>query len=201
MSNPYNLDEFYTAEFFAANQAEGLKHAEWFVPLLKRLFDPKWMIDVGCGTGHFVLKAHFLGINCVGVDGAHEALEKSVSMGLVRHDLRIPLRPAIRYDLALCIEVAEHLEPEYADTLVETLCNCSDMVVMTAATPGQGGLQHVNEQPLDYWSDKFAFRGYVLTVWRTRLLRNGVLEAAQSDHHVAPWFHKVVCFERSTPSV
>lgn len=65
-----------------------------------------------------------------------------------------------KYDLALSFELAEHLPERYADNLVDTLANAGDTIVMTAATPGQGGTHHVNEQPREYWYEKFQSRGF-----------------------------------------
>jgi hypothetical protein len=44
---------------------------------------------------------------------------------------------------------------------------------MTAATPDQHGVDHVNEQPFEYWIAKFHARGFWLderttTAWRMR---------------------------------
>ena len=65
------------------------------------------------------------------------------------------------YDLALCIEVAEHLQPEYAETLVDNVTRSARVVFWSAAHPGQGGTCHYNEQPPEYWEALFAARGFV----------------------------------------
>lgn len=76
-------------------------------------------------------------------------------------DLRTPLPKGIaRTDLCLCLEVAEHLEPEYADQLIDNLCALSDIVLFSAAIPGQGGINHLNEKWQSFWGYKFAGRGY-----------------------------------------
>ena len=69
---------------------------------------------------------------------------------------------AERYDLAVSFEVAEHLPPWLADKFVDLLCALAPIVVMSAATPGQGGVDHVNEQPHSYWAEKFRSRSYDL---------------------------------------
>ncbi|MGA3205919.1 MAG: hypothetical protein ABSF12_25780 [Bryobacteraceae bacterium] len=65
-----------------------------------------------------------------------------------------------RYDLATSFEVAEHLVPWIANSFVDLLCKLSPIIVMSAATPGQTGTDHVNEQPHSYWIDKFEHRHY-----------------------------------------
>jgi hypothetical protein len=64
------------------------------------------------------------------------------------------------FDLVVCVEVAEHLSAECADSLVDLLVRFAPRVMFTAATPGQGGYDHVNEQPHEYWIAKFEKRGY-----------------------------------------
>ncbi|MEL7345935.1 MAG: hypothetical protein AAFN59_13950, partial [Pseudomonadota bacterium] len=64
------------------------------------------------------------------------------------------------FDIALSTEVAEHLPATIADPYVDFLIAISDTVIMTAATPGQGGTDHVNEQPNAYWIEKFDARGF-----------------------------------------
>ncbi len=190
----YSL-EIYDGTFFSNNQAEGLRHAKWFVPLLIRVYQPASLVDIGCGTGHFVERARALGIAAHGFDGASQAIkDRLCSIGI--WDLRTPLHLAVKYDLAICIEVAEHIEPEYAGTLVDTLTSLSETVVMTAATPGQGGLQHVNEQPRQYWVDLFERRGYVIEQGTELFLRKGIEEAKADGHHVASWFENIIVFRK-----
>ena len=55
--------------------------------------------------------------------------------------------PGTRYELAVCLEVAEHLNESSADNLILQLTNLANRVLFSAAIPGQGGLHHVNEQP------------------------------------------------------
>jgi len=70
--------------------------------------------------------------------------------------------PGGPFDVAISIEVAEHIPPALAGRFVEFMSNQSDLLVLSAAQPGQGGAGHVNEQPKAYWIEKFAARGYRL---------------------------------------
>jgi hypothetical protein len=71
--------------------------------------------------------------------------------------------PGAPWDLAVCCEVAEHLEARHADVFVQNLASASDTIFLTAAEVGQeGGLNHVNEQPNAYWIAKFEGRGFKL---------------------------------------
>ena len=68
----------------------------------------------------------------------------------VASDLSEPITIDRGYDLALCIEVAEHLPLSSEPTLIEELTSAAQAVMFSAAIPGQEGVNHVNEQWLDY---------------------------------------------------
>src|SRR5262249_14104781 len=79
---------------------------------------------------------------------------------IVVADISKPLDCERRFDLAICLEVAEHLPSDCAADLVTNLCNAADVVLFSAATPGQGGTRHINEQRPSYWSHLFSRNGY-----------------------------------------
>ena len=64
-----------------------------------------------------------------------------------------------RFDLALCLEVAEHLPASSAPVLIESLVSAAPVVLFSAAVPEQGGVHHINEQWPSYWEKLFAERG------------------------------------------
>ena len=72
----------------------------------------------------------------------------------------MPLKLPRRFDLVICLEVAEHLPEQVADTLVASLTAAGNCILFSAAIPGQGGQQHQNEQWPQYWQSKFVKRGY-----------------------------------------
>ena len=69
--------------------------------------------------------------------------------------------PGEKFDLAVCMEVGEHIPEVQADELVAKVAGSSFRHIWwTAAVPGQGGDGHVNCQPLSYWSAKFHRMGF-----------------------------------------
>lgn len=62
-------------------------------------------------------------------------------------------------DLAICLEVAEHIPTANAGNLCRLLSNVAPVLAFTAAPPGQGGHLHVNNQPQSYWIDLFSKQG------------------------------------------
>lgn len=120
-------------------------------------FDPDSVIDFGCAIGHYLKPFHEGGATIKGVEGSEVARNHLVipEECFEIHDLRDPYQPEMKYELALCFEVAEHLPEKHADTLVETLTASSNTVIFTAALLGQAGDHHVNLQPREYWIGKF----------------------------------------------
>lgn len=166
-------DEIYDEQYFRTIDKESSRAAAVIVPALMRAFAPRRVIDVGCGSGAFLVEFASRGAQVLGLEHASRALEICRERGLpVRHfDLEAPEPIGEWADLAISTEVAEHLPESCADAYVELLCSLSDRVVITAATPGQGGTDHVNEQPHDYWIQKFEARGFRLDGRRTRAWR------------------------------
>jgi len=77
-------------------------------------------------------------------------------------DLSEPVHLPERFDLAISLEVAQHLPPRAAQTFVASICRLSDLVVFGAAIPGQSGTGHVNERWPSYWAALFDAQGYEL---------------------------------------
>lgn len=121
-------------------------------------------VDVGCGLGSWLSVLDEQGVNDVlGIDGDYLPLDKVMipQDKILRTNLEERF-PEInrKYDLAICLEVAEHLNAESADGLVTFLTGLSDAVLFSAAVPYQGGINHVNEQWIEYWQEKFNSHGY-----------------------------------------
>ena len=154
----------YSAEFFAKQQSGSRSSAQVIVPLVIAAVQPKSVVDVGCGVGTWSAEFLSRSIDAMGVDGDYVRAE----------DLRIPAGrfkpinlnqppPAASigsFDLAICLEVAEHLEPTSAEKLIQFLTELAPNVLFSAAIPGQGGRGHVNERWQSYWISLFSQQGF-----------------------------------------
>lgn len=132
------------------------------VPMLLALTPVSSVVDVGCGTGGWLAAFRAHGVEDVlGFDGPWVAEEqlRIPRECFRRADLSAPLRLDRRFDLALALEVAEHLPPERADGFVADLLSGAPLVLFSAAIPGQGGEGHVNEQWPGWWAERFAALG------------------------------------------
>jgi cyclopropane fatty-acyl-phospholipid synthase-like methyltransferase len=134
--------------------------------ILKTLFEfvaPQSLLDVGCGVGSWLKSAQQLGISDIrGLEGSW--LDRSkvvVDPSLVEtRDLEQGFSLGRQFDLVVCLEVAEHLSPDSAPRLVDSLIAHGDLVLFSAAIPYQGGHHHLNEQFPDYWAGLFSSHGY-----------------------------------------
>lgn len=125
------------------------------------MFNPQSVLDLGCGTGRSL--DYFLerGIETLGVEGSSLAISKSRHPELIQQiDFNQELNLQRTFDLVWCFEVVEHIHPEFVHNLMKTFSNHADRVVISAARPGQGGEGHFNEQPPEYWIEKFNGYGY-----------------------------------------
>jgi SAM-dependent methyltransferase len=150
-------ERVYDAEFYAHTDEV---HAPMYSRLADSIYErlhPKSAVDVGCGTGFILARLAERGVEVRGIEGSRHAIEASpLADRIVRANLEREVPNLGRFDLAVCIEVAEHLPRRVAPALVEGLAAMSDRVLFTAARPGQGGTHHVNEQLPEFWLDLFA---------------------------------------------
>ncbi len=166
------INEIYTTEYFTGHQfyrATYIKLAQMFYDVLK----PKSVLDVGCGAG-FMLEyfAHLIPTH--GIDGSEATKEVSRVANMIEiQDLRTPVELHKMWDMVLSIEVAEHIEPEFADNFVGVLTrHAENTILMTSAGVGQGGRNHVNCQPKQYWIDKLANSGFIFDSEMTYTIEN-----------------------------
>jgi SAM-dependent methyltransferase len=153
----------YSDEFFEKLEGGALRSARVIVPMILELVEPTSVVDVGCGTGAWlsVVRGHgvadVLGIDGDYVDRARLLIPEDAFLAA---DLSRPPKLDRRFDLVLSLEVAEHLPPSGAAHFVRFLCSLGDTVLFSAAVPGQGGTNHLNEQPQDYWAGLFTQSGF-----------------------------------------
>ena len=154
-------DHIYT-EFYYEGVDDTLS-APIMAEILVRDLSPATAMDVGCGTGTLLQALRSCGVPGLGLEVSAAGIERCRQRGLeVRpFDLERDELPSLeRRDLVACMEVAEHLPASCADRLVDLLCRAGRNVAFAAAPPGQGGTDHVNEQPNQYWVRKFEDRGF-----------------------------------------
>jgi len=169
--------EAYDDDFYAAQVDGSISSAEVISKIVWKLVEPSSVLDVGCGLGGWLAAFKSLGVRRIyGIDG-HSIASSSLMIGedeFRRTDIAKPLEISERFDLVVCLEVAEHLPEERAESFVEDLTRCSDIILFSAAIPNQGGVQHVNEQWQSYWAGLFGAKGFhPVDVVRPEVWTNG----------------------------
>lgn len=188
-------DFVYDERFYAKGDPMKLDSYPRFADALIRLCAPRSVVDVGSGSGLMLAEFAKRGVAVRGIEGSSAAIARSqLGERIVRANLERGVPDLGRFDLALCIEVGEHLTARSAPRLVEGLTRLSDVVVFTASQPGEGGgLVHINAQPQSYWRALFEERGFATSPLQAELL------AAIADVPEPRYLHEnLMVFERSS---
>jgi SAM-dependent methyltransferase len=144
---------------------------------------PDSLLDVGCGTGTWLKAADQLGVLDVhGIDGIDACPSEYSRTRFSKRDLTRPFRLGRRYDVVLCLEVAEHLEEAYANVLIQSLVAHAPKVIFSAACPGQSGQHHVNCQWPDYWQSLFNKEGFACD--------DAIRWSIWGDPRIRPWYRQ-----------
>ena len=142
----------------SANQHGGKANVDHaLLTQLAKIGKFKSLLDVGCGPGQNVDCATALGFAAFGADGDRSVLPNRPNFEHVDYRLRCSNFPA-PIDIGWSVEFAEHIPEAYIENFMKDYAKCK-MIIFTAAPPGWGGLGHVNEQPPEYWIEKFNMFG------------------------------------------
>ncbi len=146
MHLPWKDDYFFVADWIAKN------------------INGKIFGDIGCGNA-FIISNLFRNNNkeVWGIDGS-DHFKKFVDKDILGFTEQVDLtqkNELKKADVAICLEVAEHIAPESSDIIVENIVSTSaKTIIFTAASPGQEGINHINLKPRDFWIAKFLEKGY-----------------------------------------
>jgi SAM-dependent methyltransferase len=154
----------YNSEFYARQQEGSLQSARRVLPHLLELVSPRSIVDVGCGVGTWLKAAAELGVQDLsGLDGAYvdRALLQIRREQFTAIDLTQPFRVERTFDVALSLEVAEHLPEASAQSFIESLTRLAPVILFSAAIPHQMGAHHMNEQWQTWWVERFARVGFI----------------------------------------
>jgi len=178
------VKNIYNEKFYSYQSEPSYRSAQKVVPILIELINPQSVIDVGCGIGTWLKVFNENSIEDVlGIDGNDINPQKLlISEKKFRNiDLCSNGFQVIRkFDLCICLEVLEHIPERYSNNVINFLTTVSPVVYFSAAVPGQGGANHINEQWQEYWCRKFSERGYITI----DAIRPCIWEIA----NVEPWY-------------
>jgi SAM-dependent methyltransferase len=173
----------YDPAFFDTVREGARASAERIVPVVLELTGARSVVDVGCGDGTWLSVFARHGIaDYLGVDGSYVDTNR---LAIPRErfeprDLEQPFSIARTFDVAVSLEVGEHLYDASADGFVASLAKLAPCLVFSAAIPHQTGAHHVNEQWPEYWARKFKQVGFVAI--------DAVRSRVWDDENVAWWY-------------
>ncbi|HEV2500457.1 MAG TPA: methyltransferase domain-containing protein [Terriglobia bacterium] len=170
----------YTKEFYQNNWEGSLRSAQEIIPIVLELVQPRRVVELGCGVGAWLSVLKSYGVEYVlGVDGDYVNREQLLipKEQFIPFDLEKPFRIEKDFDLAIALEVAEHLPRNCSEIFVSSLVQLAPVVLFSAAVPFQGGTHHINEQWPDFWANIFSEHNFVpIDCIRKRVWQNERVE-------------------------
>lgn len=183
----YEVDQINYYEI----EREESPFAERLACWIKDNINPKEGIDIGCGPGIYVDELRKNDIEAVGYDIDERIKSKKYLINKSLFDIDKTT------EFALCLEVAEHIDNNFNDQIVEKISNIIEndgVLIWSAAQPGQGGIGHINCQLKEYWIDKFKSHGLNPDLE----LQEKMIEYISSGYHMG-WFKlNGVIFRKTT---
>lgn len=151
------------ARFSAGDSYEGSerKSAAWIRSLA---FRPGGrLLDVGCGSGHFVAAARAMGYEAEGIDPNPNAVAAAGERGLrVRRGGLLDVKEEGAYDVVTLLDVLEHLDdPRGALERVRALLKPGGGLILSLPN---------DRRPLPFGRDAFDYPPHHLTRWTPRAL-------------------------------
>lgn len=179
----------YDTLFYRYQREGALRSARALLPHILSVLRVGTVLDVGCGAGAWLAAYRDLGVSDhVGLDGDY--VDRSMLLveatKFVPRDIAVPFDLGRQFDLVQCLEVGEHIPTAASATLVDNIVRHGKRVLFSAAVPGQGGEDHINEQPYEFWRALFSQRRFRLFDFlRPRI---------QGDDRIEPWYRRNVLF-------
>jgi SAM-dependent methyltransferase len=177
-------EAMYSVRFYRTHHHIAERSARAIVPLVLELTRVNSVCDVGCGDGAWLRAFAEHGVaDLIGIDGEYVRPVLHIpAANFQAMDLRSEIALPRSFDLAVSLEVAEHLPESRAAGFVADLTRLAPVVLFSAAIPGQGGVEHVNEQWQTYWAALFAQHDYALC--------DAVRPTIWNDRRVASWYRQ-----------
>jgi hypothetical protein len=155
----------YNNDFYSEVTENAINNSRIIVPLVLKILPPiNSVVDFGCGEGAWLSVFLENGVKeILGIDGPwiNKDKLKINRDNFIETNFEKGISLERKYDLAVSLEVAEHLPLKVSKFFIDSLTKSSDFIMFSAAVPFQGGTNHINEQWPDYWNALFNENGYI----------------------------------------
>jgi len=196
-SNPL---DFYSSFFYGKTK----KSMVWQKAVGKKIAEKyqfESVLDIGCAAGYYLEGMIEGGVqNVLGFEYSYENVKEFVSDSMkdfVKYGNAMENIDAGQFDCCMSIEVAEHLLPEKTDMFLDNITSAAkDMIIFTAAPPGQKGTGHINEQTRDWWIDKIRERGFILSKEDIQTVHNCFSETKHNCKYMSFIKAQIMCFRK-----
>jgi SAM-dependent methyltransferase len=180
LNNSYN-DHYFNSKIFDYDYAP-------IANAIKAQYAPKSIIEIGCGNGDLSKLLSREGIAVTAIDGySAPNFSKDNLITFYKVDLNEAFAVKAfftsldrKFDVAICMEVAEHLKPEVSEQLIESLTSVSDVIIFSAAVPEQGGDGHINCRNRLFWHNLFEQNKF--------FLRDTIRSKIRQNPRVGRWY-------------
>jgi hypothetical protein len=193
-------DRAFFVEYGAANRIYATS-CQLIARELYRRFRPTRVIDWGCGAALHAATFQDCGAHVTAVDAVLAPPDlRASSVPVVLHDLCQPISALLvrdRCDLALCLDVMEHIDERDSEMALINITRNTDLLLLSCAPPGQRGHHHLNEQPRRYWVERLARLGFSYRRRETGLLEQWFF--SQRDQLPWSWMYHNLCVYRREP--
>jgi 2-polyprenyl-3-methyl-5-hydroxy-6-metoxy-1,4-benzoquinol methylase len=171
----------YSQEFYNSVSSRAVQSARITAGAIAGAIEPVSVVDIGSGQGVWlhtisefvptVKRAVALDIQSHKSPFFDALLKSSIDFKFVEANFEnSSTLPDEQFDMAICLEVLEHLTPDTAVEVARDIGKKCSCLIFSAAILGQGGTGHINEQKFSYWMQLMRDQGFIaLDIFRPAL--------------------------------
>ena len=161
----------YDSEFHKTIESDEIPQAERLAQYISTNINPHVFMDFGCSTGIYLreVQKHIPFSRTCGIEFSKDAVANAVCPNVLNIDLTVPFSvEKSGMTLGLCLEVLEHIDDSQWRPVLQNIVNKCDILIFSAAFPGQGGVGHINCRPKIDWIKRFYELGWVVDLDKTK---------------------------------
>lgn len=186
----------YGRDFHKSIEDDEQPQAAKLAEIIQKYYNPSTFIDFGASSGLYLreIKERMPLIESFGYEFAEEAVEHALCNDIILADLTVPLtRQKKENTVGICLEVLEHISEDSWETVLCNISNLCDVILFSAASPGQGGVGHINCRWKIDWIRRFNKLGWVVDLDMSR----NVIREMESTRHMGWFLNNVIVFIKS----